>query len=139
VPTPRSRVANSLLHSLILKTFITVVEMWEKRAFSGPAESLNSACMSTACSFFGGSSGNPACATWWITTPMQLHQNCLKDDYLKWPKVRKRDSHENIRRQGAPFETGFVRFLRWNLLGRRFQCYSQCEVIPNSWTNYFRQ
>jgi hypothetical protein len=23
--------------------------------------------MSTACSFFGGSSGNPACATWWIT------------------------------------------------------------------------
>jgi hypothetical protein len=39
----------------------------ENGAFSGPAESLNSACMSTACSFFGGSSGNPACATWWIT------------------------------------------------------------------------
>jgi hypothetical protein len=64
-------VANSLLHSLILKTFITVVEMREKRAFSGPAESLNSACMSIACSFFGGSSGNPACATWWITRPKE--------------------------------------------------------------------
>jgi hypothetical protein len=23
--------------------------------------------MSTDCSFFGGSSGNPACANWWIT------------------------------------------------------------------------
>jgi hypothetical protein len=25
--------------------------------------------MSTDCSFFGGSSGNPACANWWITVP----------------------------------------------------------------------
>jgi hypothetical protein len=28
--------------------------------------------MSTDCSFFGGSSGNPACANWWITMTFNL-------------------------------------------------------------------
>jgi uncharacterized membrane protein YwzB len=29
--------------------------------------------MSIACSFFGGSSGNPACATWWIIETRHVH------------------------------------------------------------------
>jgi hypothetical protein len=67
-----------------------------KGAFSGPAESLNSACMSTACSFFGGSSGNPACATWWITGPIwdiidhrwnnQLHRPIYAAGYFLNPR-----------------------------------------------------
>jgi hypothetical protein len=57
----------------ILSYLEHLLQQWKygKGAFSGPAESLNSACMSTACSFFGGSSGNPACATWWITGTME--------------------------------------------------------------------
>jgi len=43
------------------------VEMQKKAALLRPVESLKSANMSTDCSFFGGSSRNPACANWWIT------------------------------------------------------------------------
>ena len=86
MPTPRSRVANSLLQSLILRTFITIVEIREKWAFSGPAESLNSACMSTACSFSGDSSGNPACANWWITKTTFLHGDLEEEIYMKQPE-----------------------------------------------------
>jgi hypothetical protein len=33
--------------------------------------------MSTDCSFFGGFSGNPACANWWITGPFfETVHNC---------------------------------------------------------------
>jgi hypothetical protein len=67
VPTPRSRVANSLLQYFILRTFITMVEMREKGALLRLAESLKFVNMSTDCSFSGDSSGNPACANWWIT------------------------------------------------------------------------
>jgi hypothetical protein len=47
-----------------------LLQWWKcgkKGALLRPAESLKYAYMSIDCSFSGGSSGNPACANWWIT------------------------------------------------------------------------
>jgi hypothetical protein len=55
-----------------------MVEMREKRALLRLAESLKSAYMSIACSFSGGSSGNPACANWWITEQVNIVANKIK-------------------------------------------------------------
>jgi hypothetical protein len=40
--------------------------------------------MSIACSFFGGSSGNPACATWWITTSIDNFSRKIWVYFLKY-------------------------------------------------------
>jgi hypothetical protein len=51
--------------------------------------------MSTDCSFFGGSSGNPACANWWITRP--YNQETKKED-LQFNTLLKTISKVNTRK-----------------------------------------
>jgi hypothetical protein len=55
-------VANSLLQYLILRSFITMVEMRKKCGLLKDRLNSELCHMSTDCSIFGGSSGNPACA-----------------------------------------------------------------------------
>jgi hypothetical protein len=49
-----------------------MVEMQKKMGLLQDRLNSELCHMSTDCSFFGGSSGNPSCANWWITVPKLL-------------------------------------------------------------------